>query len=715
MSFIKDRNAWIIPLIAAAIIAFMGLWSRGRVGAELRSGLSDELKTIVHANSTAVEIWLENQKRLVSLLATDPEVQDCINLVLDEYDANPTLDIADLIQFPSPSLLVGQIEFSRVVGNRMLVLRYPDAFLMSSNGFVIAESAQQKKWLGVRFFQEEAHPYRQALAQGQPVILTYEHSGFPSFPKKASIPGESLTFPEVSMHVLVPIFDHQGQARALLGVVLDSAREFSRILSVARKGLSGESYAFDSHGRMLSSSRFDALMQGLGLIRDAGQNLVLHDPGKPLSQASDVPADLSQRPLTYFVEQATVGQENGIQIEGVRDYRGVQVVGGWKWFPQYQFGIVSQIDQEEACRSLQVLSLVFICLFLTMILFALGLGWVSWFHMTSGRRLDLLQLNARQLGNYTLQEKIGQGGMGVVYRACHALLRRETAIKLLSPEVANGLEIARFEKEVQLTCRLTHPNTVQVYDYGHTPDGIFYYAMEYLPGINLQDMVVDFGPQSDAHVIYILTAVCESLHEAHSLGLIHRDIKPPNILVCERGGLPEVVKVLDFGLAREFKPGMHLSISGKKSHSPTGTPNFMSPESIINADHVNHLSDIYAIGALGIYLLTGEYLFPHAETSEAICQAQMTEIPANASSRLNRPVCPVLESTLMLCLAKNPLERWQSIWDVFSNLQRSPEASRWGITQRAEWWANAHGDSSHSTPAAMDEPESLPTEHFAVS
>ncbi|HEV8550556.1 MAG TPA: serine/threonine-protein kinase, partial [Polyangiaceae bacterium] len=253
---------------------------------------------------------------------------------------------------------------------------------------------------------------------------------------------------------------------------------------------------------------------------------------------------------------------------------------------------------------------------------------------------------ARRLGQYVLGDLIGEGGMGAVYRAQHAMLRRPTAIKLLLPERAGPENIARFEREVQLTARLTHPNTVAVYDYGRTPDGVFYYAMEYLDGLSLEDLVRTHGPQPEGRVIHILVQAAGALLEAHALGLIHRDVKPANILLCERGGAPDMVKLLDFGLVKSLVPSQNPELT--HADAITGTPQYLAPESILEPANVDARVDLYALGGVGYFLLTGRPAFEGKSVLE-VCGHHLHSTPERPSERLGRTVLPELEALVLRC------------------------------------------------------------------
>jgi serine/threonine protein kinase len=235
---------------------------------------------------------------------------------------------------------------------------------------------------------------------------------------------------------------------------------------------------------------------------------------------------------------------------------------------------------------------------------------------------------------------------------------------------------------VQMTSQLTHPNTVAIYDYGRTPEGLFYYAMEYLSGIDLDRLVKGFGPQPEGRVIHILRQVCGSLAEAHRIGLIHRDIKPANILLTRRGGVCDVVKVLDFGVVKAMSMG---STAGLSADALVGTPHYIPPEGVEKPESVNAQSDLYSVGAVGYWLLTGKTLFEE-ENVAALLSYQIRNEPLGPSARLGRKVSADLEGIIMGCLAKNPEKRPASAEALEEALAGCASATAWPVPEAEKWW-----------------------------
>lgn len=284
----------------------------------------------------------------------------------------------------------------------------------------------------------------------------------------------------------------------------------------------------------------------------------------------------------------------------------------------------------------------------------LDVGFASVIAVFGAHRLETLRQaasDARQLGQYQLKQRLGAGGMGEVYLAEHVLLRRPCALKLIRPELAgNPTTLRRFEREVKVMATLTHPNTVEIFDYGHAADGIFYYVMEYLPGLNLEELVARDGPLPPGRVVHLLRQVCGSLAEAHAAGLIHRDIKPANIIVCQRGGKHDVAKLLDFGLARGPEPGTD-SARLTREGAIVGTPAYVSPEQAAGRA-LDARSDLYSLGAVAYFLLTGRMPF-HRATAVQTLAAHLGDAVVPPSDL--QPGLPTdVQAVVLQCLEKEP-------------------------------------------------------------
>lgn len=313
---------------------------------------------------------------------------------------------------------------------------------------------------------------------------------------------------------------------------------------------------------------------------------------------------------------------------------------------------------------------------------------------------------AERLGQYTLKEKIGEGGMGIVYRAQHAMLRRPTAVKLLPAEKTGDLAARRFEREVQLTSELHHPNTVHIYDFGRSEEGVFYYAMELLDGIDLAELVERDGPQPAGRVARILTQICGSLHEAHRHGLVHRDIKPANVFLCHLAEMPDVVKVLDFGLVKEVEPagGRHLT----EADVVAGTPGYLAPETITDPDRVGPPVDLYALGALGYFLVTGEDVFV-GKTAVEVCSHHLHSCPVPPSKRLGMAIDEKLEVVILRLLEKNPSDRFEDARTVAEALMASEAYPTWTTADADRWWTEGRWTERRSVPRRRPHPSTRPS------
>jgi eukaryotic-like serine/threonine-protein kinase len=306
-------------------------------------------------------------------------------------------------------------------------------------------------------------------------------------------------------------------------------------------------------------------------------------------------------------------------------------------------------------------------------------------------RLGAAVRKAREMGSYRLVQRLGQGGMGEVWRAQHRMLARPAAIKLIRPEVlgardpgSRDLLLKRFEREAQATALMSSAHTLALYDFGMADDGTFYYVSELLDGFDLDQLVRQFGPVPAERAVHFLRQMCASLAEAHESGLIHRDIKPANVYSCRYGREVDFIKVLDFGLVKRRPPeagGSELTVE----EGPSGTPAFMSPEQALSEGRVDARSDLYGVGGVAYWLLTGTLVFKGATPMETIVM-QVQRKPEPPSHRTELTIPPELESIVLDCLAKDPADRPKTADELAARLAVVPLEREWTDSRAREWW-----------------------------
>ena len=313
--------------------------------------------------------------------------------------------------------------------------------------------------------------------------------------------------------------------------------------------------------------------------------------------------------------------------------------------------------------------------------------------VTYGLRRQVAEAN--ELGQYVLEEKIGGGGMGEVWRARHRLLIRPAAIKLIRPQVAGDPELLlrRFEREARATAALKSPHTVQLYDFGATDDGRLYYVMELLDGLDLDTLVRQYGPLPPERVVHLLRQVCSSLQDAHANGLVHRDIKPANVVVSRAGTTFDFAKVLDFGLVKLDSAGQRRGAAAGQSDvklssdgSTSGTPAFMAPETVLGVADTDHRVDLYALGCVAYWLLTGKLVFGGKNVVEVMFHHAHTPAP-RASTGTELVIPAQLENLVMECLEKDPARRPASAVAVSTRLDDVSLESTWTVERAERWWA----------------------------
>jgi serine/threonine protein kinase len=679
---VKILVKWLIFLfVAAGVSAAVGWWAHISVEKAVKKDLRDHLQTILNTNVVTLRIWLKSQIAAVDALAADSKVRACIQ---------------DLVAFAKEH---GTEAAGLRLSEPLKRLRKTITALGHANGpteFLVVEPT------GINVGSIENAFLGQRTVSTLPDLMTHVLSGktLISLPFRDPSPlpdeKEAMRSDRVSMFAASPVRGkRQERIIAVLVLRIDPHKDFMRILRVARFAQSGETYAFDGRGRMISQTRFNQQLKQIGLLGDepdtqAILNVQIRDPGGNLLEGFKPKAPRAEQPLTRMAVSAVSGKD-GVDVEEYRDFRGVPVIGAWTWLSEFGFGVAVELDVAEGYQTLTIVRKAFFALLVLFGLAILGVLLYALFVFIKNGRSKAEVSQVQRLGQYTLEEKVG-GTLGEVYRASHMFMRRPTILKLVHPERTREEDILRFRREVRLTSRLTHPNTIRIYDYGFTDDGIFYYAMEYLKGAELIDIIKISGPFSEARTIHILLQACGSLREAHGLGLIHRDIKPENLMLCQRGGMYDFVKVLDFGLIKDIQTQEQEALTNPKF--AVGTPRYLPPEAIKASDQMGPPSDLFSLGAVGYFMLTACELF-ETDSVMDIIHMHLTADVKPPSERVGLAISSDLENLILKCLEKNPADRPQSADELANGLRACQDAGKWSENDARIWWEK-FGDRIHA-------------------
>lgn len=616
-------------LASTLVLVAMGTWTYRSVERSLQGLRAAALKTVLDTQAKTLEVWIEDQKLRIRRLARDRQVREQVQALV-AIATQPGVTPAQYCAAPQRRPLVEALD-DALAGSGAVTFDVIDR-----SGRIVA--SRFREYCGL---QVSPLAFLQAL---EPVFRGETRFLRPKGNEdllEAPPPGLPLQRPLV--WVETPVQDAGGGVMAALGVGEYAHQQFAAILGAARGGLTDEVYAFDARGAVLSPTRF------------ASGN------GPPAIAALEAG-----------------GAAEGLRLAPYVAYHGGEVIGAWRWLPAYDMGIAVEMSADEAYAPLGVLRAAFGVVFGALVV-AVMVALAAWF---SAAKLRTEAARPR-LGPYVLGERIGEGGVANVYMARHDLLKRPTVVKLLKSARATDEMVARFEREAQLASQLSHPNTVEIFDFGRAPGGLFYYAMEYLEGETMGALLLREGAMPVARAVHLLRQVCSALGEVHAKGLVHRDVSVTNIMVCRHGGLYDFVKLLDFGLVKNVASPHSQDIT--RTLRILGTVLYMAPERLRDPADVDARADIYGVGAVAFFLLTGRRMFETLDDI-ALTSQVLHERPPRVAEVAAQPIPPALDRLVAACVEKRREDRPQSVAELLEVLDALAREMPWSQREAREAW-----------------------------
>ena len=675
------RGMMLITLVLVTSVMCVGaVWLRQLTEQAADKMVGDSLAGVISTKRNLVEIWLEGAQFHARSWAASDQIRNVVLRIVDEAEGRSAEELANSpLQDELEQSLKALVRPTQLNENDEDDIRFA---VWNRERTLVADWSRNPEFFGTSDSDSGAKALARVFRGNNAVYIPSTEAYSTDYTFKRT--------PEIS--ITVPVYRDDGTVGAALLVGGMFQENFEAALRRGYYGDSAETYAVNEQGTLVSDVRFTNQLKRIGLVGDDAESaslaLRIANPKQNLiDEAERFEKQPDGWPLSKAAQQV-VAQESGLSLTPYRDYRGVPVVGAWVWLDDYEFGLISEIDVVEAyavLSNVQLANRVALSLLGLSILGTIIAGVREW-------RVQQQKGLETRIGAYTLYEKIGEGGMGEVFRAEHDLLLRPAAVKILKKEVSVSPEMtARFEREVRLASKLESPHTIEIYDFGRISDNDdaserFYCAMALLNGLTLRQLVRHAGPLPPARVAYLMIQVCRSLGEAHDLGLVHRDIKPANIMVGERGGVPDHVVVLDFGLAKEQAAPRKSEANVTKTSMLMGTPEFIAPERIRHPNLVDPRSDLYSLGVVMYLLLTGQSVFETTSELDTLEKTLYADPPPPSSNALQAGISLAFDEIVLSCLQKESSERPATATELLDQLDILEFEEPWTERDARQWW-----------------------------
>ncbi len=646
---------WLAALLPTALV---GWRTYNQVESTMHQSVRAELQGIADSVAFASQQFLADKAQLVQSWSRQPGIQAAIEQLAEESGSDPG---ASAISEPAERIRTQLQQLSGFDGVE---------FVVWNNAYrIIALSKGDQSQLGQAVIPRDAANLTRALS-GETVLFG---------------PSRLANQAKPMMAIIVPITDSTGRVIAALQVDgINIYDDFNRVFM--NVSLAGEldAYAVNEDGVMVTDSPRALAMAAMNQL-DVDRNEVaaalrVADPGIELNTNNVGSFQRSTSPLTVAVAEATNGGSN-VRIAPYKNYAGIDVVGAWRWHPDWSLGVIIERDADVVFAPAKIVRYGFVLL--GSVLFLTAFAAAARIASTSTAEHAAIH----PLSRYEIQEELGSGGMGVVYRARHRQLGRDAALKVLSGDRRHKEDRLRFDREARLAASLSNPHSVMIYDYGQSEDGEAYCVMELLKGLTLQQVVARSGFQPVGRTLSIISQMCDALAEAHSLNLLHRDIKPQNVMLSLDASVGDWAVVFDYGLAKPLSP-----VSGVYQTSETlwsGTPMYMSPERFRDPNAMDPRSDLYSVGCVAYYLLSGRAPFIECDP-ESMFALILSEQPISIAIHRNEPIPADVNQVVMKCMAKHADDRFASINELSRVIDQLRIQYPWSVDEARVWW-KLHG------------------------